>query len=345
MFAVLSIVVGLVFVLTLFSMLTSTVLEMIDALVSLRGRHLRRTLSNMLSEDADYFFKHPIFRQLSYAGHDSRRLSANQLPNWINKETFTAIMVDILKVKDMVQVAERIKAMENGENKRLLEFLVNESDGTIESFRRTLGHWFDQIMQRATDWYKYKSKWWLFFLGLGLASAFNADTIQVYRHLSLNAASRDQLALFAEEFAQRDSVPSLVLGEKSVEQTQAEWEEIRQTYINVVQTPLGMGWGEQANTFSMQWWLMKLAGLILTALAVTLGAPFWFDLLKKMVSLRSIQAPARMLETPVVKPEPETGSTEKKADTWSSFLGKPAMVSPAPADPSGTFESEEEIVG
>jgi hypothetical protein len=34
------------------------------------------------------------------------------------------------------------------------------------------------------------------------------------------------------------------------------------------------------------WWLMKLFGIALTALAISQGAPFWFDLLQKAVNLR-----------------------------------------------------------
>jgi hypothetical protein len=33
-------------------------------------------------------------------------------------------------------------------------------------------------------------------------------------------------------------------------------------------------------------WLIKVAGWLLTALALSLGAPFWFDLLNKLVNMR-----------------------------------------------------------
>jgi hypothetical protein len=36
---------------------------------------------------------------------------------------------------------------------------------------------------------------------------------------------------------------------------------------------------------------MKLLGLLLTALAIALGAPFWFDLLNKFIVLRSSVKP------------------------------------------------------
>ncbi|MEO8630927.1 MAG: hypothetical protein ABI612_22940 [Betaproteobacteria bacterium] len=34
------------------------------------------------------------------------------------------------------------------------------------------------------------------------------------------------------------------------------------------------------------WWLIKIIGWLITGLAVTLGALFWFDLLNKLVNLR-----------------------------------------------------------
>jgi hypothetical protein len=37
--------------------------------------------------------------------------------------------------------------------------------------------------------------------------------------------------------------------------------------------------------------LLKLLGLLMTAAAVTLGAPFWFDMLSKVARIRSAGAP------------------------------------------------------
>ncbi len=35
-------------------------------------------------------------------------------------------------------------------------------------------------------------------------------------------------------------------------------------------------------------WANKIIGLILTIFAISLGAPFWFDVLNKIVSIRSV---------------------------------------------------------
>ncbi|WP_343693876.1 hypothetical protein [Chitinophaga sp.] len=55
------------------------------------------------------------------------------------------------------------------------------------------------------------------------------------------------------------------------------------------------------------WHWRKVLGFLITALAISLGAPFWFDLLNKFVSLRS-----------AVKSVNSSGSTTKNNDTSSN---------------------------
>ncbi len=59
---------------------------------------------------------------------------------------------------------------------------------------------------------------------------------------------------------------------------------------------LGLGWSKLNSPFSRDYCnseykilglMKKLAGLLLTVIALSLGAPFWFDLLKRIISIRS----------------------------------------------------------
>ena len=55
-----------------------------------------------------------------------------------------------------------------------------------------------------------------------------------------------------------------------------------------ISSPLGLGWeGVDVREMTFYELFSKLLGYILTALAISLGAPFWFDLLKKLVNIRS----------------------------------------------------------
>lgn len=64
---------------------------------------------------------------------------------------------------------------------------------------------------------------------------------------------------------------------------------------------------------SMTWWGMKLLGLFLTGLAVSLGAPFWFDVLNKLMVVRSTVKPHEK--------SPEEGSEDRRpAPGWDSII-------------------------
>ena len=53
---------------------------------------------------------------------------------------------------------------------------------------------------------------------------------------------------------------------------------------------LPVGWTEATTPDDVGAWALKAAGIGLTAFAVTFGAPFWFDALNKLGSLRNTGA-------------------------------------------------------
>jgi hypothetical protein len=59
-----------------------------------------------------------------------------------------------------------------------------------------------------------------------------------------------------------------------------------------VDTPEGMPW-------SWSFWALKISGFVLSGLAGSLGAPFWFDVLKKVTNVRA--AGIKPAEVPTAK--------------------------------------------
>jgi hypothetical protein len=53
-----------------------------------------------------------------------------------------------------------------------------------------------------------------------------------------------------------------------------------------------LGWTEATSPHGFFDYLAKVGGLLLTALMLSLGAPFWFDLLSKVARLRASGPPA-----------------------------------------------------
>jgi hypothetical protein len=62
-------------------------------------------------------------------------------------------------------------------------------------------------------------------------------------------------------------------------------------------------------------WVKKILGLLLTAVAASLGAPFWFDMLNKVMNIRSSgKAPEEKQKPPKIRPTPpEPGETPREA--------------------------------
>jgi hypothetical protein len=61
------------------------------------------------------------------------------------------------------------------------------------------------------------------------------------------------------------------------------------------------------NAFAIEspWaWLTKILGLLLTALLVSLGAPFWFDLLSRAANLRLAGDEPARAPNRLVQPDP-----------------------------------------
>lgn len=300
LFALLNVIIGIVFVLLFVSLMASTIMEILAALLSLRGRHLLYTLDNMLGDWTEKFLNHPFFRQLSYAAHRRNTLSTYKLPAWINKSTFSAILYDLMQSESGDELYEKIEALPDGDLKRVLQFLYRQSDGTVYDFKVKMESWFDEVMERASDWYKRSTKWWLFGIGIVLAFVLNADIIQVYKTLSANAELTEKVVKMAENSVYTlDTLANPADTARTAEAAARDLKLIMQTYKQSVESPLGLGWTEQQGGNSIPWWMVKILGWLITAVAVTFGAPFWFEVLRKLISIRSSAQ-----QNPVAPPPP-----------------------------------------
>lgn len=285
MMSVLTIIVGLVFVMLLFSLLASTVLEIISGLLSRRGKHLFSSLESMLGDKTDDFIKHPMFKQLSKGSRGLTGKSA--MPSYIAPSTFSGILNDLLdKGKSAYsEVEEKIEALPNGELKHLLTYLNKNADGTVQGFKTKTEEWFNEVMDRASGRFKRSSSMWLLGIGLVVAVLFNVDTVNIYHNLSVNASLRENVADMAEKFVDKGGATVNPALNRTLEETLSAYETLKSDHIAAISSPLGLGWDQEKHRKEegTRFWLYKLIGLLTTAIAISLGAQFWFDLLKKLM--------------------------------------------------------------
>jgi hypothetical protein len=95
--------------------------------------------------------------------------------------------------------------------------------------------------------------------------------------------------------ATRQAVVAAAESTTSAGQQATNIEDVARTTDRLKQLALPVGWNEPIFDSSHDggWWISHVIGWILTGALLMLGAPFWFDLLSRLVSLRnSGQAPA-----------------------------------------------------
>ncbi len=269
------------------------------------------------------FKQNSLYRHLT---EQYGRRSRADAPSYISAENFQSILFDIiLKGEDVGELKTKIDALPDNDLKNVLNLLLRESGGQLDIFRLEIQNWYNNVMDRAGGWYKRYTQKILVFLGLGIAVIFNADTVSIYERLSSNPEQLEQVVALAENYVQaRESVVPAVSNQGTVvvpvfpdstgatlpatttavvppavpEPSEADYQQFQDNLQEVrdiinyelesVRSPLGLGWdGVDIRTMGAYELVTKLLGFLLTALAVSLGAPFWFDLLRKMVNIRS----------------------------------------------------------
>jgi len=194
----------------------------------------------------------------------------------------------------------------NTDTKVLLQSLWTDSGADIVMFKQKLERWFDDTMDRATGWYKRYTQSILFFIGFIVAIGFNVDTITIAKKLMKDPKLREQLVQSANNYLERNKEMADQLKDSQLKQS-AVYDSVKKDYdslrartkelmnsaqglintdIKNVNQLMGLGWNNGFLYYNegQDWtWFF---GWLITALSISLGAPFWFDLLSKLVKLR-----------------------------------------------------------
>ena len=289
MIGLIQVVIGLVFLLLLLSLLVTTIMELISSMLALRGKNLEKALINMLAngqkkgELFQAFKGNALYKQLC-----NYRDSANlRPPSYLSSQNFQSILMDIiLKGDDAGKLTQKIDEIQNDELKQVLKQLLNDAGYELDAFKERINGWYNDVMDRAAGWYKRNIQILVTFVGLIVAVIFNADTISVYQRLESNPEELKEIVTMAEAYAKKNELEIQTGG--SVQQ---QWDQVNhliQDELQQANSPLGLGWHpEDLRGMTPSDWVIKILGWIVTALAVSLGAPFWFDLLKKLVNIKA----------------------------------------------------------
>ena len=288
---ILEVAVGLIFVYWLLSLICSTVNEGISAVLSTRAKDLEKAVRSLLHDPegvglAKAFYEHGLIKVLK---------KGNRNPSYIPPRTFGLVLKDILAgggapattIKGARGMVDKIS---NEELKKSLRVLVDEAGSELGRLQEGVETWFNDMMDRVSGWYKRKVQFIIFCMALVLVGAFNADTFAIAKNLLYSAPVRAAIVAKADELVNKSPAPAAA-GAGQTASVSASIEQIRDLQKELLSLPVPFGWPE---TPKGAWtWLAKILGLLFTVGAISLGAPFWFEFLEKVLKIRLAQAGAR----------------------------------------------------
>lgn len=272
---------GLVIVFLLFSLILTSLQEGIEAIFKGRAKFLQSAIGELLDTDpetrADHvkaFYNHPlIFPLFSGDYKPAPTVGPTNLPSYVSSSSFAKAVEDLARSGKL-----------NSAQVTSVMTLANEwSGGDLGSVQKSLETWFDGAMERLSGRYKRNTNGWLFGIALLAAAAGNVNAIHIADSLASSQKLRADVAAFATELGKAGTLPD-----------NAE-NEIRN---EISAAGLPIGWQSaptSCNPLDIKTCgkstIVMFAGWTITALAGMLGAPFWFDMLQKLVRLRTALKP------------------------------------------------------
>ena len=267
---------------------------------------------------ADLLLAHPIVASLHRPQRPAdpeaksrglRRRDMHLTP-YLSAQTFARALLDMFVSEgdgetSIDRIRERVWRLDEAVPGRgALLVLIREAEGDLDRLRRSIEHWYDEQMSHVTGWYKRWAQWRLFLVGGLLAILANVSTVSVAQALYVDQPIRQAVVAQAQAGQVCDTTPDTDLG----------CERRQLGVLRNLSLPVGWqlheavadcragndgadcGWHPGA-WLSWAWdsvraagvvgVLLRLLGWLVTAAAVSFGAPFWFDALSKLGSLRT----------------------------------------------------------
>lgn len=337
---ILDVAIGMVFVYLLISLVCSSLNELIEAKLKNRAKDLERGITNLLGDPGlvQRLYAHPLVKALytqgdkpSYIPAQTFSLALWNLATYSQEGAQEGKNAAVAVTRSLPEIRKAVAGLpdEGGfkDLKQALLTLMDEAGSDLDRARRNVERWYDDAMDRASGWYKRRTQWILLALGLAFAAALNIDSLRIANRLYLDTPKREAIVSAAQGYAA-----------SAVQKNQtASPQAIEANYAKIKGLGFPLGWSAKefpqkdpkGGEVDYAAWtsaiFLKAMGLLATALAVSLGAPFWFDVLNKFMVVRS-----------TIKPHEKSGETPSKDKQSPEPTPEepPVSAAPTPAKPA-----------
>jgi len=315
--------IGLAFTYLILAIASSAIVEWYAQRYGLRGRQMRRGLLRLV-EDRWFYLR--IINHPSLAASYRNVPGRPRPPSYVSPESFAMALVDVMIGKAskldpasgldpttrppqgaLIKAAKICADAGFATGYAVLPLVANTQ--SEDEARAAIGSWYSATMDRVSGWYKQDTQWRLVVVGLLVAIALNIDSIAITKTLlhsgSVRTALADAATLAAPGLAPDAQQSSTNLGEtlKGVLDQVNVLGSLNlpvgygclsdQQVAKGIRAALGGCWlSLQAESWLAL--LLRVAGWLITAYAVSFGAQFWFETLNRFINIRSAGAkPAR----------------------------------------------------
>jgi hypothetical protein len=264
---VLEVAIGLTFCFGTVALIVTTLQEALASVFRLRANTLLAGVKSMLNDPyfaglARAVYAHPLVNpHTDGSAMDERSLRTK--PSYIEPAHFAIALVDSLwkTPGDFMQLRSAIEEIPDPQLRAALLGMVSRARD-LQQFQDMLAGWFDNAMARMSGAYKRSQLLISLLLSLLLAIMFNIDSIHLFRTLWQQ--------------------PGLAAHLKDVPTA------LDPAVIDALMA-LPIGWTRFPPVLDADF-VLQVVGWLITATTTLFGAPFWFDLMQRVVRMRATGA-------------------------------------------------------
>lgn len=307
----LNILISLVFILALCSILLSIFYELIAYYFKYRAKFLKTVIADVLTKTlpngkmnlTELLYNHPQI--------DLTKKTYRHLPSYISSKNFAQTLtetinnkyirdhtvitnnplekasilgVDELSRLDKITLFSRaVESLGYSDLQLFLKGFINNSNGQIDKLHQDIAEWYDEYMNRATGWYKVQVQKRLVFIGFIICICFNMDFFAISKSLIQDKGLAESIAKVAEEYPIVEKIDSIKTDEEYWKYIQKKDSIIQTLYT--IKAPI-FWYSLSTKEITEAITLKKILGWAIMTCLMSLGGPFWFDALNKLVNLR-----------------------------------------------------------
>jgi hypothetical protein len=284
----------MIFVWVILAVITSQIQEWVASMLAWRASMLEDTVVNMLGDPelTKKFYNHPLIKGL-WTNNGKRK------PGGIPEDKFALVLFEHLisadqstaEIKDtfdrLKQNVINLKASENHELHNFatsldtlmigIEHKTDDAAQAITEARQRVEGWFNNSMDRLGGAYKRRVQIVALIAGVTIAAVLNVDTVQIATALWKDPVLRQAVVTQANAEASQSAAQAQPSTPPTVDEIVKNMDK-----LNTLTLPVG--WSPKNMPTNTIGWVSKIMGILLSGMAGAQGAPYWFDLMRKLLS-------------------------------------------------------------